>query len=351
MRAGCGLLPAVLLFPLLLAGGPARSQQETFEGLVEVSEVLLDVLVTDADGRVAEGLGPDDFVVEEDGRIVEVTDVDFYTTRYGTEGEATPPQSRWIVLFFHDQSQGGGGRAWHRMDNAAEEVQGWIDSSLFGSDWIAVVRYDYRLELYQDFTQDRLDLLRAVEAAVQGDDPLPQRETRAGGSVPRLAARLGAKGAERAAGDVHRALRLVAEATTPVVGRKMLLLFTSGFGREVGSMGIFTRPDPNLYPPMRTALNDHNVAVYPLDWSPPGNMNPQRFFLETLAKDTGGRFLPSWRGFEEPLETIRDGHHSWYLVSYRTEHPAGEIGYREVDVRVRNPELTVLSRKGYRYGL
>ena len=43
-----------------------------------MTEVLLDVLVTDAAGNVVVGLGPRDFVVEEDGRRVDVASATFY---------------------------------------------------------------------------------------------------------------------------------------------------------------------------------------------------------------------------------------------------------------------------------
>lgn len=347
-------LPTVAVAVAFVLSGPAPlSGQAGFEGLVEVSEVLLDVLVTDADGNVVTGLEPGDFEVLEDGEEVPVTGLDFYTTRYGVAGDDAPPESRWIVLFFHDQI---GGNSWGRrlereMDEAAGEVQHWIDSSLLGSDWIAVVRYGYRLEVHQDFTQDRVDLLRAVESAIRGDDP-PNREVRAGGSVPRLEDGL-PEGKERRkkALNVHRAIRLVSEATAPIVGRKMMLLFSSGFGREVGVTKALAIPDQREYPPMLTALNDHNVAVYPIDWSPDRSAGPQRHFLRQLAEDTGGSFLLGWRDVGEPLDEIGDGNHSWYLLSYRTEHRAGEIGYREVEVRAANPDWTVQSRRGYRYGL
>ena len=66
-----------LLIPLLVAAaspvvGPAQERQadEVFAEELEVTEVLLDVLVTDKHDRIILGLGPDDFVVTEEGKAV-----------------------------------------------------------------------------------------------------------------------------------------------------------------------------------------------------------------------------------------------------------------------------------------
>ncbi len=68
---------------------PAEEPALEFEGLIEVSEVLLDVAATDVYGESVTGLDTDDFVVEEDGKPVRLTSVSYYTTRYGvTRGKS-----------------------------------------------------------------------------------------------------------------------------------------------------------------------------------------------------------------------------------------------------------------------
>ena len=67
------LIP-ILAFTLFAAAAahsenppPADEPILEFEGLIEVSEVLLDVVATDLHGQFVAGLGKDDFIVEEDG--------------------------------------------------------------------------------------------------------------------------------------------------------------------------------------------------------------------------------------------------------------------------------------------
>ncbi|HVR10672.1 MAG TPA: hypothetical protein VMW75_21680, partial [Thermoanaerobaculia bacterium] len=47
---------------------PPQQPQPRFGEKIEVREVLLDALVTDAQGHVIVGLGKDDFVVRENGK-------------------------------------------------------------------------------------------------------------------------------------------------------------------------------------------------------------------------------------------------------------------------------------------
>ncbi len=148
---------------------------------------------------------------------------------------------------------------------------------------------------------------------------------------------------------VYGALEVVAEACAYLVGRKNLLLFTIGFGEE-RRFGE-AEADPRYYPQLETALNDHNVAVYPIDLSPAGRGTRQTDFLTRLAEDTGGAYHEDFYGFINPLRDIGGDNYAYYVLSYQSERPAGEIGYQRVEVKARDQSVQVRARKGYRYGL
>src|SRR5687768_16564996 len=110
MRTSRAALPLFALASLLAVNARAQDAQPTpspFGEEVEVTEVVLDVLVTDRDGNVIVGLRPEDFVVEEGGRPVPLLDVSFYSNRPQLDAEGRPVQAagseRYFVLFFHDQ--------------------------------------------------------------------------------------------------------------------------------------------------------------------------------------------------------------------------------------------------------
>jgi hypothetical protein len=110
-------------------------------------------------------------------------------------------------------------------------------------------------------------------------------------------------------------------------------------------------PDPRYFPALEAELNDHNVAIYPLDLSPAGRPPFEEDFLGALADATGGLYDPNISGFLRPLEAIAGANTGYYLLTYRSERPAGAIGYQRVEVKARDPQVRVLARRGYRYGL
>ena len=295
--------------------GAAAQEPPAFEGLVEVSEVLIDVLATDEDGRVVLGLGKDDFIVEEDGREVELASVSYYTTRYGDTG-AEPgeiPSSRYLVLFFHDTVFAGGfkPRLIRQQLMAGRESQDWVATELRGSDWVAVASYDYKLKVHQDFTQDRDAILFAIELAISRKDPEkdspPQRPPPSG--VPSIRRHLpGGKALRKETRNVHDALRLLAESTGYIVGRKNLLLFTFGFGRSSTPSQSSRSRD---YKEMEAALNDHNVAVYPIHLGGVGVGQPYSWVLAGLAAETGGVYYENVSRFTEPLATIGEENYGY----------------------------------------
>ena len=98
------------------------------------------------------------------------------------------------------------------------------------------------------------------------------------------------------------------------------------------------------------ALNDANLAVYPLDLSRIGVSHSLRDSLSLLANDTGGYYYENVTSYGSIVEIISGQNSGYYLLSYRSESPAGESGYRKVEVRLKNPELRVSGRQGFFYG-
>ena len=357
-----------VLIPLSLSGMMlmslvAGAQDETvsrFKGEVEVNEVLLDVLVTDEDGSLVTGLKKDDFVVEEDGRELTLSGVSFYSTRYSIDGksgslEGEIPASRYFIFLFHDQRffASEDSRLLSRQIRAARDSRQWIETEMKPSDWVAIVSYDVKLKVHQDFTQNREALARALGDAARGQDPgnnWPSRQQ----AIPSTQASLFrelpvGKKLRRETRVIYEGLRLLAEATGHIVGRKNLLLFSSGFGQIDGS-GIFARPDRRYYPDLEQALNDNNVAIYTMDLIPVGSRHAQEGFLNTLASDSGGMYYHNIINFLTPLRNIAAENVGYYLLSYSAEHPVGESGYQKVSVRMRERRLKVRAPRGYRFG-
>jgi len=347
---------------LLLAAASSRllaqAQQPTAASYGEqlsVSEALLDVVVTDRDGNAIAGLKPEDFRVRLDGKEVAATSATFYSSRrfLGTAGEAQSqgigatqePDERYFILFFHDlRSSGEGGLVAPQLD-AARQAAAWAGRSLLARDRVAVVGYDVKLIVYQDFTSDRSAIAAAIAAAGIGDEPKvwPSRQGSIPGASFSLRSHLPSGTALRdATGRFQDAVRALADAVAPLRARKELLLFSPGFA-EPGETGPY-RPDPRYYPPMVQALNRANVAVYALPV--PRQLGPALLdSLTDLAAQSGGRIFTEFASYAAPLAAIEREASGYYLLALPAPAGDGER-YRRVTVECRNPELRATSRRG-----
>ena len=359
-----------LVVPFLAAVAPCvaaaqdEAVEEVFREEVQVTEVLLDVVVTDRDDRIILGLGRDDFVVTEEGAAgrVELGSVTFYSgkrllerqeglARAGAAIDAVP-QDRHFVIFIQEQPVQRTSRPslLDRQLKAGRQLTAWLAEEAQPADRLAVVSYRRRLKVHQDFTTDRQALGRAIQDAVRGRDPdkVPPSRRTAEVDPAALSSLPAGQELERASRDVYRALGLVAGALAAVPGRKNLIFVGRGFG-DIGSHGEY-RVEPFKREPMIRALNDANVAVYALDVTPPGRSYNLQIALRDLAEETGGRFYYDRLNFNDSLQEISDLTSGYYLLSYERRRPADAAGYQRVRVASRNPEFRIQARQGYLYG-
>ncbi|HKH49789.1 MAG TPA: VWA domain-containing protein [Thermoanaerobaculia bacterium] len=357
--ASLAFAAALCLAPALVAQSAQTDQEQQpqgqFEEKVDVQEVLLDVLVTDRQGNVIVGLDKNDFQVLEDGKPVELTGVTFYSnrrlvqasdelTKRGVTADQVP-EDRYFVLFFVDSP------LMSQQLDAGRRAREWVHTGLLPNDWVAVVSYDSKLKVHEDFTRDRKALDQGIADAVQGKDDdgnWPSRIKEGTGPSLRAGLPRGEDLRDKTV-SVYDAVRLVADATGSITGRKNLLLFTGGFPARTNTFGQYL-PDQRRYPGMSRALNDSNVAVYPIDLNPTGTENMLSDFMNQIANDTGGRYFYNFTNFTTPLEQIASENSGYYLLSYRSEKPVGATGFQEVRVKTNNPEFRIRARKGYDYG-
>ncbi len=345
---------------VLFATRPAAAQKEPpgrFEEEIVVSEVLLDALVTDKQGRVILGLGKDDFQVEENGQPVEISGVSFYSSqeRVASAPVDLPgfdlsdiPEDRYFILFVQEVRSGGGGinSLRLRQQRASRDLQEWLGSKLPPADVVAVASYGYKLKVHQDFTRDRQALKGAIERAVRGVDPedqWPSRRPPEEELGPLRKALPSGQELRKASRNIYTGLQLLAEAAATVPGRKNLVFL--GVGLDPLRSTEYHRIFPTI-----EALNDANIAVYALDLVPAEIEHTSRQSLTHLAMATGGDFYYNFIRFGSPLERIAESTSGYYLIAYRSGHPAGKVGFQRVKVKVSNPEFRVRVRSGYTYG-
>ena len=173
--------------PLLAAAAvaaapPPPDPQIRFRERVEVERVLVDARAVDDAGMPLPDLGPKDFRLRVDGKVVPLestywvaatqkepepegaTTEAYVVTPEPVEGEAAP--GRLIVFFFQKDFDESRLTGLLRMQKTALTV---IDNLAVG-DRAAVVSFDSHLKLRLDFTSDR-ETLRATGLHTFGDKP------------------------------------------------------------------------------------------------------------------------------------------------------------------------------------
>ncbi len=354
----------VLVWTLALSSATAQEPAETFGEELDVVEVLLQLEVTDRDGHPILGLQPEDFEITEDGEPVEVTSVAYESYRpfggdpaelerlraQGIDVEAEA-QRRYFIVFFHDirktdrETRG----VLSQQMRAAQGAKEWVREELGPDDFVAVLRYDFSLKLYLDFSNDRRTVVDAIDRAVQRKDPGRIWPSRIKADGPSLARHMPlGEAIVDATPTTYDALQVIGRAAAEVPGRKRLLFFSIGTGLGGGEMPLWGGNGDDA--PLVATLNGADIAVYTMDLTPPRANHMLAPVLHELAADTGGRYYHHIDHFHKPLRRVTQQLHGYYLVSFRSRQPAGQRGYQRVKVEMADPGLDVQGRQGYFYG-
>jgi VWFA-related protein len=347
-----------LVFALLALALPTFAQQQKqFEERIDVNAVLLDVIVTDPKGNQILGLGPDDFIVKENGVAQTIDSVDYFTNRrlLDSREEQAPfkvervHDDRYFIFFFDKPSDPAA--LFDQLILAREAAKDFLTTQMKDTDRVAIAGHDVRLKVYSDFTSDKAQLQRALDEATKFGKGLDASATPAGDG-PSLLRKINRKAMLDQTGTVYQALDLLADASRAIPARKNLVLFSPGIAdRDEFRGGELLTTRSRYLDPMLESLNAANVSVYGVQLQRDVAASPvfhQR--LEEISETTGGRYYRFNVTFKPVLERIENVNNGYYLVTYRTKHATGDTGYQKVNVSLRNPEFKVTARAGYQYG-
>jgi VWFA-related protein len=344
------------LTAILALALPTLAQQQPFEERIDVNVVLLDTIVTDGKGNQLLGLTKDDFVVRENGVEQEIESVDYFTNRQllnAREQNAPFPvekvrEERYFVFFFDKPTDPS--ELFDQLTVARSALRDFFKDDMKEGDRVAIVGHDVRLKVYSDFTSDKEQLRKALDTAARFGPGLSKPATT---SAPSIFAALDTDAVQKHTGTVYKALAELGEALRPIRARKNLVLFSPGIADigETVSGGMLVSRSKDL-DPMLESLNAANVSVYSVQLQ--RDVDPTPYFhqrLEEIASATGGQYFRFNTSFGPALDKIENVNNGYYLISYRSKHPAGERGYQKVDVSVRNqPQMQLKARSGYAYG-
>ena len=288
---------ALLLFSTSLPH--ARGPQDDDEVVrVDAELVVLNVTVTDREGRYVRKLARADFRLAEDGREQRIT----------TFGEEETPFAAALLL---DTSGSMEGRLSLARSAAIRFLEGMREE-----DVAAVYRFDSQVEQLQDFT--------------------------AGRDLPPVAYGLGAKGMTALNDAVLAAARDISRRPEK---RRAIVLLSDGFDTKSGATA-----DKAL-----AAAIAAGATLYTVDMSDPQSSPRSRLMaanvLRNFAQKSGGRYMatPGGRALADAFAGIVEELRHQYTVGYRPDNRARDGRWREIEVNVvSRPDVKARTRRGYR---
>lgn len=336
------------LFVAAALAAPAQTLQER----LDVDLVLVDVTVTDTRGNQILGLGPDDFVVKENGVEQKIQSVDYFTNRTllsAPEEKAAfkverVREERYFVLFFDEDLREAGA---NRLRRAVRDAAEFVREQLKPQDLVAVAGHDARLLIYSDFTSDRKITEQALADVPKFSNGLTRVPAYAGETsilraidIPRMI---------DDTGRIYDALEMLADALRSIPARKILALVSEGIGEPSSFNASIPENEEIFYEPMIRALNAANVTVTSIALGENGTFSAREGTLSRIANETGGTYYTNVVNFAGPLSRLEKEASGYYLLTYRIDKPDGAHGYQKIDVSVKNPEFRVRAREGYAY--
>ncbi|MBI2214493.1 MAG: hypothetical protein HYU52_12675 [Acidobacteria bacterium] len=331
-------IPAALLLAVLAP--LALSQEQRADETITVQRVIIDAHILNGSGEPLEDVRPSQleaFIDDLPARVEAIEwvadDEDEPEPPKRSFGDPAPrlsaldraPRGRRIVLFFQTDFQRARIRGHIRM---ASHAKAFI-RTLQPDDQIAVVSFDSKLKLWQDFTSNVDDLDRAIDRTKE----IAEVEWRDLGVYPSLAASLDPADAADAA-TVEMGLRRIGEALQDIDGRKTLVMFGYGIGVYAGN-GVVSFPG---YAEARLALETARTSVFALDVSD-ADWHTLEGGLEMIAEDTGGFYVKTHEFAGRAVKKLHRaiaGHYEIVLIKPVEHHGIHAV---RVNAKIRGAEV------------
>ena len=370
---------AISLWLALTAATPLAQQSDPAQPRLvgaPAAAVLVDIVVRDRQGALVIDLAADGVEVFEDGvrQTIELFDPPrsrMSPAASAARGEPSRPGSstatgtpRLVALVFHEL--GPEARA-----AAHKAARVYLDEQKGSDEFVGVFVIDRALHTVVPFTRDVGALERGVRAAITRPgcpeffegDVAPAESGGEGACTDGLSRR-------QRATETLRALTAVIEGVQLVPGRKSVLLFSEAIPLESESdamdrfnavIGRANRSGVSFYTVdaaglrarspsagARRTLREFTAERPGVTVSTDAVMYAEPYVaLSRLAIETGGAFLDNTNELERAARRMGEDLRSYYLLGYVPTNAALDGKYRQIDVRVKRPGVTVQARAGY----
>jgi VWFA-related protein len=331
-RAAAILVAALCTPYAARAQDPPPDEPVRFEDRAEVGRVLVEARVIGPGGRPLLGLKAEDFVLSVDGREVPLESVHWIGAGVpevpaGASDEAPPtPAGRLVVLLFQVDLHPTRTPGLMRLVQEAQRLVRTFEPR----DRVAVLSFDSRLRLWQDFTVDKDRVATVIRRSVLFREPVGRRDE--GVLAPHLPETDAADAA-----SMEQALSAVAQAIEPLPGSKSIVLVGATMGRA--GFGL-----ESAYDDARRSFARSHTTVFALDVTD-ADAHTLDFGLQQVAADTGGFFARTHQFAGLAVSRVKGALAGHYLLAF--ERPEGAPGSHEVDLRLRDGRGEVFTAPGY----
>jgi len=286
--------------------------------------VTFDLIATDARGRAVQDLKPSDFDVRE-----ETTPLTLESVR--PVQAASADESRFFAIFLDEYHVETGANA----DRVRTTLLQFVDA-LGPRDLLAVMKPLDSLFAIK-LTGDRAAARSIIESFTGRKGDYTARNAYERDYIAGTPARVEAA---RNQVELSAINALAIHLGSLSDRRKTLIVATEAVGNSERRRGLEYLP--TLDTVVRSASRA-NVAIYP--FNPSGAAPDQSAAaLRRLADDTDGAMIAA--DADAGLRRAASDASAYYLLSFRTTHP-DDGKYRELQVRVKRPGVSVRTRKGY----
>jgi VWFA-related protein len=396
--ASAGLFFGCTLLGAQASNSPSQERQPLVKA--QTNAVVVDVVVTDRNGKPAPGLSKQDFDLTEDGKPQAI---DFFEEHSVTSAPAAalpklPPhvfsnepwgsQSDSVTVLLLDSLNASEAN----QANVHKHVVNFL-RNLHPDGPIAIFSLNTKLHLLQEFTSDTSLLIAAVnsKAAAPGttmdsrtrDDDLRDKEEismafhadhpEAAEADARSLAEQAGKQAGARTSQTFMALQQLARSLATIPGRKNLIWFASTFPLSVfpdGSTRAALSNGSEIPDALRETVNllaQARVAIYPMsaqgivvdqatnaDSGPLANPFQETSAnaantasMEQLASDTGGEANYSTNDLTKAMvQAIQNGAH-YYTLVYTPINAKMDGKFRRIDVKPMEGKYKLAYRRGY----
>jgi VWFA-related protein len=313
----------------------------SFSLRVDVDLVTIEVASLDKDGKAVRHLKKEDFTLYEDGKKQEILSFDEVDGQAATSPKEMPlmdqagqHRGKTVMILFVDSSI-----APRFVKTSRESAWKFVREHMQPQDLFAVGTYVSSMQILQNFTSDREDVLAAIEKSTA----------------------YYATGGMMYFDDLLRSLEQINYAIARLKGQKSLLMYASvGLGSS-----------PSIQTPYATALNSakkSNVVYYTVDPNVEFTGSSPAFYprpsigesrggpsssgvvpttLMSLAQASGGFSIYNTTSFNEELNKLDVQISNYYILGFQSSNPKHDGSFRKVEVKTNLKGVSLKHRSGY----